>query len=347
VTSVEREPFGETDAGSVYRFVLQAGDYAASVLSFGATLQAFSGPDREGRSADVVLGCERLEDYLAQTAHLGASVGRCANRIAGARFELDGAEHRVTANEAPHHLHGGRQGFGRRLWRAEAEAARGVACVALHYPSPDGEEGYPGRLDARVSYSLSDAGALRIDFGAESDRPTLVNLTNHSYFHLGGDGSEVRAHELQVAASRYTPVDRAGIPSGELASCAGTPLDFRAPAALGARIDALQGERGGVDHNLVLDRPGALDVAAARLHDPRSRRTLTLHTSQPGLQLYTANRLDGSLVGKRKVRLRRWGAICLEAQNFPDAVHRASFPSPRLEPGAVYRHTTIYTLLPG
>ncbi len=345
MSEVDREVFGSASGAPVWRYRMQSGDFAAAVLSWGATLQGFSGPDRAGHCADVVLGCDRFEDYLAQRAYLGATVGRCANRIAGARFTLAGGEHRLAANEAPHHLHGGWRGFDRRLWRSEAEAGAGRARVRLRYTSPDGEEGYPGRVEALAQYTLTESGALEIEYTATTDRPTIVNLSHHSYFHLGGDASSVLDHELRVDASRATKLDAEGIPTGEIRPVAGTPLDVRAPVALARGVHALVPARGGLDHNLVLDGGGRLETPAAVLHAPGSGRTLTLSTTQPGLQVYSANHLD--VRGRGGVRHRRWSALCLEPQHFPDAIHHAHFPSPRLDPGERYEHRTVLALSVG
>ena len=318
---------------------IRADGLEAAVIPYGATLVRLRAPDRDGRSGDVVLGHAELSAYRGAPSHLGSTVGRYANRIAGARFALDGREYRLEANDGPNHIHGGSTGLSRVVWDAEADAAQ----VRLRYHSPDGEEGYPGNLDVRVTYALR-ASALRIEYRATSDAPTVVSLTNHAYWNLADGGARpVLDHELEIAASRYTPVDARGIPTGAIEPVAGTPLDFRGPRRVGERIAALLPARGGYDHNYALDRPG-LDAVAARVRARASGRALEVRTTLPGLQLYTANSLDGRFACAGGVRPGRWSALCLETQQFPDAPNQPRFPSARLDPGAAYQHTTVYTL---
>ena len=313
----------------------------AAVIPHGATLVRLRAPDRGGRAGEVLLGLRDPTGYATAHGHLGATVGRYANRIGRARFSLDGRVYRLEANDGANHLHGGRIGFSHVVWRAEPFGDG--SGVRFSYRSPDGEAGYPGNLDVAVSYSLAGDRSLRIAYRATSDAATVLSLTNHGYFNLadGGAGS-VLEHELEIAASRYTPVDRNGLPVGTLESLAGTPLDFARPRRIGERIEELLATRGGYDHNYALDRPGGLDAWAARVHAPASGRVLELRTTLPALQLYTANHLDGSLDCVGGVRPGRWSAICLEAQNFPDAPNQPAFPSARLDPGAVYRHSIVY-----
>jgi aldose 1-epimerase len=313
----------------------------ARLSPWGATLVSLRAPDREGRTGEVVLGFDSERDYRGIHPHFGGTIGRYANRIAGGRFELDGRVHRLACNDPPNHLHGGPGGFDRVVWSARSDGRR----CELRYTSPDGEEGYPGRLDVDVVYTLAEA-ALRIDLGAESDAPTVVNLTHHSYFNLlnGGGGSDVLDHELWIAAEHYTQVRRDGIPTGEILPVAGTPLDFRAPTRIGARLERLADGRGGYDHNFVLERSGAGLELAARVLEPRSGRTLEVHTTQPGLQLYGGQFLDGSLRGRGGVAYERFAGLCLEPQHFPDSPNRPGFPSTRLEPGERWEHTILYRL---
>jgi aldose 1-epimerase len=345
---IERSRFGALpDGTAVERFVLaNAAGTTVELISWGASLVRLLAPDRTGRPGDVVLGFDSLEPYLAEHPHLGGTIGRYANRIARGRFSLDGREVVLATNQPPHHLHGGVVGFDRVVWRADEIRERDRVGVRFSHQSPDGDEGYPGRLDVVVAYRLGADGALRIDFEARAGAPTVVNLTHHSYWNLNdGGASEILDHELFVNASAWTPVDREGIPTGAIEPVAGTPLDFRSSRRLGERIAALGSARGGYDHNLVLDRaPAASGPAlAARLRDPASGRVLEVHTTQPGLQLYAGNFLDGSLAGRGGARYRRHHGLCLETQHFPDSPNHPHFPTTRLAPGELYQHTTVYS----
>jgi aldose 1-epimerase len=289
----------------------------------------------------------KLEDYVAQNPYFGTITGRYANRIANARFALEGHEYRLAVNNGPNALHGGKAGFDKKVWRAEeASSPDGVAAV-LSYRSPDGEEGYPGNLDVRVTYTLTDADELRIDYRATTDQPTVVNLINHSYFNLAGDGSgNVLGHELRLAASGFTPVDATLIPTGAIAKVAGTPFDFQTPKPIGRdiRMGDEQLVRGrGYDHNFVLDKPqaGALSLAA-RVREPRSGRVMEVHTTEPGVQLYTGNFLDATLVGAAGKVYRQSDGFCLETQHFPDSPNQPSFPSTLLRPGEEFKSTTVF-----
>jgi aldose 1-epimerase len=346
--SLERQRFGWLpDGTAVERFVLvNAAGTRAELVSWGASLVRLLARDRAGRLGDVVLGFDSLAPYLADHPHLGGTIGRYANRIAGGRLPLDGREWLLAANQPPHHLHGGVVGFDRVVWEADEIRERGGVGVRFSHQSPDGDEGYPGRLDVTVTYRLDADDALRMDFAARSGAPTVVNLTQHAYWNLrDGGASGILDHELLVNASAYTPVDRTGIPTGAIEPVAGTPLDFRSPRRIGERIGALAGLRGGYDHNFVLDRAPAAATGpslAARLRDPASGRVLEVHTTQPGLQLYAGNFLDGSLVGRDGARYLRHHGLCLETQHFPDSPHHPHFPTTRLAPGETYRHMTLY-----
>ncbi|MFW5934191.1 MAG: aldose epimerase family protein [Actinomycetota bacterium] len=321
----------------------------ATVTNHGATLVGLEAPDRTGRRADVVLGFDTIEGYRSPANHyLGATIGRVANRIANGRFTLGGEEHQLTQNEPPHHLHGGTsRSFDKVLWEVvDADAAH----VRLRYRSPDGEEGYPGDLEASATYALS-GDALTITYEATTDRPTPVNMTNHAYLNLAGAGSgDVLDHVLQIDAQRYTPLDAGLIPTGEQAPVAGTPLDLREPRRLGDGIAAVRDQlgAGGYDHNLVL---GATDGemhethgethTAATLHDPGSGRTLELSTDQPCLQVYSGNDVS-AIDGKGGARYERHAGLCLEPQHAPDSVNQPQWPSIVLAPGQVYRHRSTY-----
>jgi aldose 1-epimerase len=286
----------------------------------------------------VVLGFDDLRAYQGAHPHLGCVVGRYANRIAGARFAQDGRTHALVANDGPHCLHGGPQGFGRAVWAAEPI---GDAAVELHHTSPDGDAGFPGNLDVRVVYRLEGA-ALHLELAAATDAPTVVSLASHAYWNLeDGGATPILDHLLEIAAARYAPVAADGIPTGALAPVAGTPLDFRAPRRIGERIGALVASRGGYDHPFALDAGAA---PAARLVAPRSGRTLALRTSLPCLQLYSGNGFDGARAFRAGVATPRHGAVALEAQQFPNAPNEPAFPSARLDPGQPWEHRIVYEL---
>jgi aldose 1-epimerase len=335
----ERGPWGELDGQLVERLVLERDSVRATFSNFGATLIALEVPDREGARVDVVLGFDTLAEYASpRNPYFGSIVGRCANRIAGARFELAGRAYALSANEGRHHLHGGRRGFDRRVWtlqQFDPDAGR----VSFSLVSPAGEEGYPGTQRVRATYTLSAAGVLELVTEAECDAATLSNLTQHSYFDLSGRGT-VAEHRLRVRASRLLEVDDELIPTGRLVPLDGS-LDFRSERRLGDALDALSGTpAGGLDFCYVLDgaQRGIL-VDACRLEDPVSGRVLEIATTQPGLQVYTGNRLH-DVAGKGGRIYARHGGVCLETQGFPDAVHHENFPSVILEPGACRREVT-------
>ncbi|HMQ33231.1 MAG TPA: aldose epimerase family protein [Chloroflexaceae bacterium] len=323
-----------------------AGGVEAEILTFGGTLRALRAPGRDGRTADIVLGFDDLGPYLGPHPYFGSLVGRYANRIKAGRFSLGGATYSLAVNNGPNHLHGGPGGFHHVHWQAQPLEAPDGPSLTLAYSSPDGEEGYPGQLSVVVSYTLTDTNDLRIDYEARADRETVLNLTNHAYFNLAGEGT-ILGHELQLAASRFLPIDDSSIPLGELRPVAGTPFDFRQPAQLGPRLGTDDEQLRlvqGFDHCFVLDKgPGEL-AFAARLSDPESGRTMEVYTTQPGVQLYTGNYLDGSITGKGGRRYGRHSALCLETQHFPDSPNQPQFPSTVLRPGEGYRQTTVYRL---
>jgi aldose 1-epimerase len=313
----------------------------ARITTYGAILTELHVPDRNGRVTNVVLGFDTLERYLKGHPAFGATIGRVANRIGGARFELDGKEYTVAANNGRHHIHGGRQGFDKKVWTPTGRSGDAWSAVELQYRSADGEEGYPGNLEVRVTYRLSDDNELRIDYEGTTDKPTPINLTNHSYFNLAGSG-DVLAHRLQIAASRYTVADRDLIPTGEILPVAGTPLDFSKPKRIGADIDRLRPHPNGYDHNYVLDRQDGVLGFAARAIDPASGRQMEAWTTEPGVQLYTANGLNGSIVGVGGVKYPLHAGFCLETQHYPDSINKPQFPSVVLRPGQTFRSTTAF-----
>lgn len=342
------EGFGRTKGGQaveIYTLKNRLGA-EARVMTLGATLVSLKVPGRGGRFDDVVLGFDRLETYEDDTHYIGQVIGRYANRIAKGRFTLNGVEYKLAVNNGENHLHGGVRGFDKVVWTARPLSARNGSALELTYVSRDGEEGYPGTLTVKATYTLTDANELRIDYAATTDKDTVVNLTNHSYFNLAGHGSgDILNHRLMINAARFTPTDAASIPTGELRSVAGTPFDFRRPRTIGERIEQDEEQLkfgSGYDHNFVVNgRAGALRLAA-RVSEPTSGRAMEVWTTEPGVQLYTGNFLEGTADGKGgKPYGRRYG-LCLETQHFPDSPNRPSFPSTVLRRGARFRSTTVY-----
>jgi len=337
-----------SDGRAVHEITLSHGGLALSCITLGGIVNTLWAPDRDGVAANVVRGFDNLADYVERNPFFGVIVGRYANRIALGELVIDGQTHTLVRNDGTNCLHGGKQGWGTRLWEIESarehDAALGGPAVTLRYVSADGEEGFPGRVEARVTYSLGADRSWRVDYAATTDRPTVVNMTHHDYFNLAGHGSALD-HVLTMPAGRYNPVDASLIPTG-IASVEGTPFDFRAPTPVRARLGDAHpqlAQAGGYDHNWILDdeRLGTLRLAA-RLEDPASGRTMELHTTEPALQFYSGNFLDGSLVGHEAEVYRRGDAICLEPQHNPDSPHRADWPSTVLRPGAVYRSSSVY-----
>ncbi|HET9274525.1 MAG TPA: galactose-1-epimerase [Gemmatimonadales bacterium] len=345
---VSRAPFGRLPGGgAVDGYTIRNGrGTSIHVMTYGAIITSIRTRDRAGRFEDITLGYDDLEGYLKETPYFGAVVGRYANRIAKGRFTLDGRTYQVPVNNGPNSLHGGTRGFDKVLWRAAPFENDTAAGLVLTHVSPDGDMGYPGRLEVRVTYTLTDADELAVDYLATTTRPTPVNLSQHTYFNLAGDGRrDILGHILQLNAGSYTPVDSTLIPTGEIASVAGTPFDFRSPAAIGARIGEGHEQLrrgGGYDHNFVLDRRGGGQVHAARVVEPESGRTLDIFTDQPGIQFYSGNFLDGTIRGKgSRVYAHRFG-FCLETQHFPDSPNQPRFPSTILRPGERYASRTIF-----
>lgn len=336
----------EIDGAPVALYTLGNGTgFTVQVTNYGARVVSILAPGRDGKYADVAVGCESIDRYLneADARFSGPVVGRFANRIAGGRFTLDGVEYRLPQNDNGQSLHGGEKGVDSRVWSVEESDG---SHVTMRYVSPDGEEGYPGEATIRVTYTVTGDNALRIDYEAAADRATVVNLSNHSLFNLGGEGSgTVLGHELMIAADATTPVDSVLIPTGELAPVEGTPFDFRTPTAIGARIDAggAQLEYGhGYDHNWVLNGTAGEVRPVASLYDPESGRVMEILTDQPGLQFYSGNFFNGESCGKFGRRIGWRGAVALETQNFPDAPNHPNFPSAVLRPGETYTQTCIY-----
>ena len=348
-STIEKDVFGRLpDGRDVERIVLRgAAGFEARIITHGAVLQALIAPDAKGGHDDVVLGHDACAGYLAERKFFGATVGRYANRIAKGRFSLDGDTVQLAVNNGPNALHGGLDGFDRKLWDIVEIDDGAEPAVTLAYTSPHGEENYPGRLDVRLTYRVTGPTELSLSMEARSDRPTIVNLTNHSFFNLDGatSGTSIHDHRLTVAAEHFLAIDPTAIPLPEPPRrVAGTPFDFREARPVGARIrqgdQQLQNGRG-YDHTYCLGRDGKLALAA-RLEAPRSGRIMELFTDQPGLQVYSGNYLDGTVSGKGGKLIRQSDAICLEPHIWPDAPNRADFPSPRLDPGQVYRHHTVY-----
>jgi aldose 1-epimerase len=344
--AVERSAVGSLPDGAlVERFTLRNGNgIEVDLATLGAAVHAIRVPDRQGQVDDIVLGFDSLDGWTNNGPFFGVVVGRYANRIANGRFTLDGQEYTLATNDGPNHLHGGVRGFDKVNWTAAVLNSTDAPSVRFTYVSADGEEGYPGTLTASVTYTLSASNELRLDYEATADAPTVVNLSNHSYFNLAGSGT-VLDHELRMAASRYTPVDATLIPTGELAPVEGTPFDFRTATRIGERIGADHEQitiAGGYDHNFVLDGEAGTMREAVSVSDPASGRTLVVETTQPGVQFYTGNFLDGSIAGKGGVSYVRNAGFCLETQHFPDSPNHPDFPSTTLRPGETLRESTVF-----
>ena len=349
--SSDMKSFGKTSDGTpVEQYVLRnSHGMQASVITYGATLQALEVPDKHGKFADVVLGFDDVQGYQNGKAYFGATIGRFGNRLANGAFELDGKRYQVPQNDGSNSLHGGPQGFDKHVWKAKPIKSKDAVGVTLTYVSADGEMGFPGTLKTEVTYSLNDRNELRIDYKASTDKPTVLNLTNHSYFNLAGAGNgDVLQQKATLHASHYTPVNEKLIPTGELAPVAGTPMDFTQPTAIGQHIKAdhpqlkfAEPKQGGFDFNWVLDTRGDVGKLAAQVSDPQSGRQLQLYTSEPGVQFYTSNFLDGSVKGKAGKTYAHWSAFTLETQHYPDAPNQPNFPSTRLDPGKTYTQSTV------
>jgi aldose 1-epimerase len=342
---VDKAEFGKMPDGTVIEaFTLYNTQGAsAKIITYGATLTELHVPDRNGKMGDVVLGFDNLEGYVqGPHPYFGATIGRYGNRIAKGKFTLDGKEYQLATNNGPNSLHGGPTGFDKRVWKAEPVEVMNGAAVRFTYLSKDGEENFPGNLTVDVTYNLLNDDTLAIVYNAETDKDTVVNLTNHSYFNLSGDGSgDILKYLLYLNADKYTPVDPTLIPTGEIANVANTPLDFTKPTEIGAHIGEIKGI-GGYDHNFVLNGKAGKTRLAARVSDPVSGRHMEVWTTEPGVQFYSAIGLDGSIKGKGGVAYQKYGAICLETQHFPDSPNHSNFPSTVLRPGVHFQSETTY-----
>jgi aldose 1-epimerase len=339
---VTQEKFGATSDGqevTLYTMKNENG-MVVKITNYGGIVTELWVPDKGGVLGDVVLGFNNLTDYMGDHPYFGCIVGRYANRIAGGKFKLDGKEYTLAKNNGNNHLHGGMKGFDKVLWKSSKQSGRDSVAVRLQYESNDGEEGYPGKLSVSVTYALNNKNELRIHYEATTSKPTVVNLTHHGYFNLAGAGSgDVLKHELMINAQQYAVVNEELIPTGELRSVEGTPMDFRSPCPIGKRIEMVEG---GYDHNYILNREDVSLTLAARVTEPVSKRVMEVWTTEPGIQLYTGNFLDGSLKGKGgKVYGKHYG-FCLETQHFPDSPNQPDFPSVILRPGETYMQLTVY-----
>ncbi|MGE8185995.1 aldose epimerase family protein [Pseudomonas sp. NPDC086278] len=349
--SVEHKAFGKTNDGTpVEQYILRnSHGLQATVITYGGVLQSLKVPGKDGKAEDIVLGFDDVQGYQSGTAYFGATIGRFGNRLANGAFELDGKHYQVPKNDGPNSLHGGPLGFDKHVWKAQPTKGKDSVGVTLTYLSVDGEMGFPGNLQTEVTYSLTEHNELRIDYKASTDKPTVLNLTNHSYFNLAGAGNgDVLKQVATLYAAQYTPVNATLIPTGELAPVAGTPMDFTQPTAIGKNIKAdhpqlkfAEPKQGGFDFNWVLDAKGDVSKLAADVSDPQSGRRLQLYTSEPGVQFYTGNFLDGTVKGKAGKIYPHWGAFTLETQHYPDSPNQPNFPSTRLDPGKTYTQSVV------
>lgn len=346
---VTKAPYGTTAAGqSVDQYTLtNANGVEIKVITYGGIITSLRVPDRAGKFDNITLGLNSLHDYETRSPYLGAIIGRYGNRIGGAKFTLEGKDYPLAKNDGPNTLHGGVKGFDKVVWTASPIPGATEVGLELTYLSPDGEEGYPGNLAVKVVYTLTADNALRVDYSATTDKTTVVNLTQHAYFNLRGNGSgDIYDHVLQINADKYTPVDATLIPTGELADVSGTPFDFRTPQRIGARLRSSHEQmvRGrGYDHDFVLNRTDATSlVKAAHLHEPTTGRALEVWTTEPGIQFYSGNFLDGTIVGSGGGTIRQGDGLCLETQHYPNSPNQPSFPSTVLKPGDAYRTTTVF-----
>jgi aldose 1-epimerase len=348
--TVTQAPFGNAPNGqavSLYTLT-NAHGMRVQITNYGGIITLIDVPDKQGRLGDVILGYDNLKSYIKNSPYFGAIVGRYANRIAKGRFTLDGKTYHLFINNAPNTLHGGKVGFDKLIWTAMPFHKNGAVGLSLRYLSPNGQEGYPGNLRVHVVYTLLANNALRLDYTATTDQDTVINLSNHAYYNLAGQGNgTVLDHVLTINADHYTPVDKTSIPTGKIAPVAGTPFDFRTPHTVGARIhqsnQQLRNVGNGYDHNWVLNQPGHKMIFAARVYCPRSGRVLTVQTTQPGLQVYSGNYLDGTIHGRDGKVYVRHGALVLETQHFPDSPNQPNFPTTELKPGQIFRQSTILT----
>jgi len=342
---IKERLFGRLAAGKdIIEYTLEnSAGMSVSLINYGATIISVRLPDRTGRQAEITLGFDDLKSYVKPHPFFGGIIGRFANRIAGGSFSIETEKYTLACNDhGQHHLHGGEKGFHKVFWTAESFERSDCAGIAFSYLSADGEEGYPGNLAVKVSYSFNQAGELKISYNAESDRATPVNLTNHAYWNLSGAGTgTIKAHLLQLNCSRYLPVDEELVPTGEIADVQGTPMDFTEAKQVGKDLNRV---KGGYDHCFIIDRSEPGLTLAARLFEPDSGRGLEVYTTKPGIQLYSGNFLNG-ICGRGREIYNKHGALCLETEYYPDAVHHPHFPDVILRPGQKYRHETVYRFL--
>jgi aldose 1-epimerase len=339
--SIKKQAFGKTEDGkSVDLYTLtNANGLKAEIITYGGIVTSLQVPDRNGKFADIVLGCDSPDEYAKSSTYFGALIGRFGNRIAKGKFTLNGVEYKLATNNGPNHLHGGIKGFDKVVWNAKPMQTDQGPALKLTYQSRDGEEGYPGNLSCTVVYTLTNNNELKISYEAKTDKATIVNLTHHSYFNLGGHNSgDILGHELIINADRFTPVDKDLIPTGEIKAVKGTPWDFTKPMAIGSRIKQVEG---GYDHNYVLNNSDGSLALAASVYESKTGRVMEVFTTEPGIQFYTGNFLDGSVKGKGAVYNKHAG-FCLEAQHFPDSPNKSDFPSVVLRPGEKYTQSTVY-----
>lgn len=343
--AIKSAPFGKLADGTAIQAhtLTNKNGIEATVIDFGATLISLKAPDKAGKIDDVALGCDKLDDYVKGTPYFGCTTGRVANRIGKGEFTLEGKKYTLEKNNGPNHLHGGKNAIDKQAWKAkEIKTADGVG-VEFTYTSKDGENGYPGNLAMKVTYTLNDKDELRIDYEATTDKATPVNLTNHGYWNLAGHAAgDILSHELQLMADRYTPTDDTLIPTGKIVAVEGTPFDFRTPKTIGSRIGEIKGDPGGYDLNYALNSEGKKMALAARVVEPKSGRVLEIETTEPGVQFYSGNFLDGKQAGRGGVTYKKHAGFCLETQHFPDSINQPSFPSTVLKPGETFQSTTIH-----
>jgi len=341
--TISKGPLGQVEGKKIYMYSLtNANGIKAKIMNYGAILFSLEVPDCKGHIGDVTLGFATLDDYVKNHKYFGATIGRYANRIAKGKFKLNGRVYTLAKNNGQNHLHGGIKGFNKVVWNSEMVRTNNSVGVKLTYLSKDGEEGYPGNLTTTVTYTLNNKDELRINYEAETDKPTPVNLTHHSFWNLSGDVKrDILGHELMINADHYLPVDAGLIPTGEIKSVKGTPMDFTAPRAIGSRIKQV---KGGYDHNYVLNRKVHEKglILAARVCEPVSGRVMEIYTTEPGIQFYSGNFLDGTITGKNGKIYNKYDAFCLEPQHFPDSPNHPEFPSTILNPGQKYTQTSVY-----
>jgi aldose 1-epimerase len=337
---IKKPAYGETDGKKVYSYTLtNSNGLKAEIINFGGIITKLYVPDRKGNFADIVTGYDTVEDYISNGGYFGALIGRYGNRIAKGKFNLNGVEYKLAQNNGENHLHGGIKGFDKVVWDAEEMKVDNGIALKLFYLSKDGEEGYPGNLSCTVIYTLTNDNELKISYEAETDKATVINLTNHSYFNLGGhDSGDILGHEMMLKADHFLPVDEGLIPTGLIEPVKGTPMDFTKPMTIGSRIDQV---KGGYDHNYCLNSSDGSLALAVEVYEPDSGRVMQIFTTQPGIQFYTGNFLNGSNQGKGAIYYKHTG-FCLETQHFPDSPNRANFPFVVLRPGQKYKQLTVH-----